>query len=188
MELTLLGDARETPAIWRYTEQDPQAGWNKPGFDDGGWKSGAGQFGYFPTKTADAKIGTDWKGETIWLRVEFNAPEASYAQVRLPIRTNCLFEAFLNGVQVASTNIERSGYYEYTLPAEAKAAIRAGRNVLAIRAQRLHELKTGQVVDAGLIATKTLDLGPKRKDDPNRAAWVVVANTNLNLDETVTRR
>jgi hypothetical protein len=28
----------------------------------------------------------------------------------------------------------------------------------------------------------------RKKDDPKRAAWVVVANTLLNLDETLTRR
>jgi len=104
------------------------------------------------------------------------------------MRNNCDFEAFINGVPVAATNIERAGYYEYDVPADAHATIRPGRNMLAIHAKRLHEQKTGQVIDAGLTAGKVLDLGPKRKDDPTRAAWVVVANTILNLDEMVTRR
>src|SRR3954451_15494531 len=42
---TLVPDSREQAQTWSYTTEKPADGWDKPGFDAAGWKSGAGGFG-----------------------------------------------------------------------------------------------------------------------------------------------
>ena len=58
----------------------------------------------------------------------------------------------------------------------------------AIRVARYGTRSNGQVFDPGLVASLPLAPAKPGRADAARAAWVVVANTVLNLDETVTRR
>jgi hypothetical protein len=184
-EVTLVADARTLPPEWRYTIADPGAGWERPGVDASGWKAGVGQFGYQEKKDADSKLHTAWDTEQIWMRMEFDAA-GPIENPRLLVRTGTAFEAYLNGIAAVSSNIDRGGYYEYTLAGDAAASLKPRGNVLAIRATRLGE--KGQVFDAGLTAVRPLDFRRASKDETGRAAWVVVANALLNLDETLTRR
>ncbi len=190
-EVTLVADARTTPPAWKYTDVDPGEGWAKLGFDATGWKSGVGQFGDLKKEVRDtdrgAKIATPWSGEHLWLRIEFDLPAEKLENFRLEARASSVFHAFLNSVPVADSNHDRAGYYDYVVPAEAAAALKAGRNVLAVRATRLRDENISQVIDTGLSATRTLDFSGTTRD-ASRAAWVVVANVLLNLDETLTRR
>ncbi|MGH8864592.1 MAG: hypothetical protein ACREVZ_08090, partial [Burkholderiales bacterium] len=191
--LTLVADARTTPPAWKYTDVDPGEGWAKPGVDPSGWKDGRGQFGDLGKKEVysidrGAKIATPWSGDHLWLRIEFELPVGKFENFRLEMRSSVVFEAFLNGVPAANANVDRAGYYEYAVSAEAAATLRAGRNVLAVHAIRLRDRDLSQVIDAGLLATRALDFSRSPGRQASRAAWVVVANALLNLDETLTRR
>ncbi len=46
----------------------------------------------------------------------------------------------------------------------------------------------GQHFDVSLTALRPPDLEAQKGDEAERAAWVVVANVILNLDETLTKR
>jgi hypothetical protein len=71
---------------------------------------------------------------------------------------------------------------------QALDTLKAGTNVIAIAARRTIKGDGDQYVDAGLEVVRQPDLGPERSDDPERAAWVMVAHVLLNLDETLTKR
>jgi len=187
-DVALVKDARSSPAAWRYTTSEPAAGWETVEFDAAAWATGHGPFGYFEKPDENNKAATEWKADHLWLRTEFEAPPEPVENLRLYVRTLGGFEAYLNGVPLAATNLDRSGYYEYPVGGDAAGALKSGRNVLAIRATRLRETKYGQLMDAGLAATRRTDFGRARREEADKAAWVVVANALMNLDETLTRR
>jgi hypothetical protein len=70
---------------------------------------------------------------------------------------------------------------------DALASLKPRGNVLAIHTTHIREQDSGQIIDASLRGIRAVEFA-RKKDDPKRAAWVVVANTLLNLDETLTRR
>ncbi len=62
---------------WRYTTEVPANGWFESNFDAQDWQQGAGGFG--TRNTPNARIGTVWNSDDIWLRKEFtlsNIPDA----------------------------------------------------------------------------------------------------------------
>ena len=59
-----------------------------------------------------------------------------------------LYETYLNGVLVARANGYTTGYEELPLTAEARAALRPGRNVLAVHC---HQTGGGQYIDVGIV-------------------------------------
>ena len=67
-------------------------------------------------------------------------------------------------------------------------AFRPGRNVIAVRVGRYGAQSAEQLFDPGLVGSLPMPRIQPGRNDAGRAAWVVVANTVLNLDETVTRR
>jgi hypothetical protein len=187
-EVVLVNDARTKASTWRYTTTDPGAGWEKSSFDDSKWNTGVAQFGQFAKPPAEAKIATPWDTEHLWARIEFDAPSTPLQDFRIEAYIRGGFDAFVNGVSTASTNLDRISFYEYKVTPEAATTIKPGRNVLAIHVVRLHTKATGQLFDASLRAIEALPTPNASKDQAKRAAWVVVANTLLNLDETLTRR
>jgi hypothetical protein len=133
-------------------------------------------------------VNTPWDSEQLWLRIEFDVPTGRLENPRLEVNFSGGFEAFLNGLPAASSNVERSAYFDYALDRSALESLKPGKNVLAIRVFRQFDGGRYQGFDAGLVAVREPDFGAKTPDDPARAAWVVVANTILNLDEVLTRR
>ncbi len=191
--VTLLADARTTPPNWRYLRSEPPKDWHTAGFEDSSWQSAPGYFGYFANPDTPAAratpIQTEWKEENIYLRISFDLPERLPTHFSMPIRTNASHEVWVNGVPALSNIVfERAGHFEYELTTEGQQAFRPGRNVIAIKATRNNGMNLAQVFDAGLVAIAPLDLGKPVRSDATRAAWAAVANTILNLDETLTRR
>ncbi len=187
-ELTLVADARTDGPPWRYRHEDPGAGWEQPGFDDAKWPSGPGQFGHAKSHDPKNPVNTCWDTEHIWLRIVFDAPADPLEAPKLFVRSQGSFEAWLNGVPAASSTLSRGGYYEYSVHPDAAVTLKPGRNVLAMRSTRHGAAGSAQFVDASLTAARAPSYSPAGKDEISRAAWVVVANTLLNLDETLARR
>jgi len=192
--VSVVDDTRGDPPLWRYTFEDPGDGWTAPKYDASGWNSGKGAFGRLPDSDgggespSEIQIATPWEGDALWLRREFDLPEEGLSDFRLQIQMLAGYEVYVNGV-LARASLEPTGVHTpYSLYPEAEAALRPGKNVLAVYAHRIGEKDGRRHVDVGLTALRPPEFGPPPEDLADRAAWVVVANVILNLDETLTKR
>jgi hypothetical protein len=141
---TLVPTSQKSAQLWRYTMEQPGAGWEKPGFDDSSWKEGKGGFG--SPGTPGAVIGTEWRTSNIWIRRTFRADTAANDLLGLKLHHDEDTEIYLNGRQVAAL----SGYvgdYLTTLDNALSKALVAGDNLLAIHCRNS---VGGQFIDAGI--------------------------------------
>jgi hypothetical protein len=97
---------------------DPAAGiqvgegniWFTTTFDDSGWAKGSGGVGYERGSGYQGLIGLDvaadmaGKNSTCYIRIPFTADNAVYGDLRLRLRYDDGFIAYLNGVEVARRN------------------------------------------------------------------------------------
>jgi len=131
IRIPLVSDARGgAPSTWQYTTVDPGAGWADTGFSDAGWQAGTGGFG---SGTPDsAHINTAWSTGQIWLRTAFTLPDVSVQSVILSLYHDEDVQIFLNGVAVFQESAYTINYGEPALTEDFKAALKPGKNVLAI--------------------------------------------------------
>lgn len=142
----------------------PQAGlatpWIEPAFNDQSWDVAPGAFGFGSftgvTITTDTSAAMQGRVPSLYLRHTFavtNPQAASNANVRLIVRANDGFIAFLNGVEVARRNLGPAGLFVFhdqpAFQANAAAAavtldlgsaaslLRAGNNVLCLQVHNL---------------------------------------------------
>ena len=190
-QVTLVDDSRGAGATWRYTTEQPPDNWASLDFKDSDWRTGSGAFGYIEEKVGfnrDIEVVSNWDTETLWMRIDFEVPPEGLSDYQLEARYQCVFDAFVNGVHAARPAAQYATHTAFPLYADAAAAIRPGRNVVAVAAHRNREKSRGQHIDAGLVALKGPELGPPAEGDAEHAAWVIVANVLLNLDEVLTKR
>lgn len=131
---------------WKYSTDAPPEGWQSPGFDDSGWKTGEGGFG--TPDTPGALVNTTWDSREIWIRrtVRLNAvPDRAF----LFIHHDENAQVFLNGVQVASLTGYTLDYQRVALNADAVKALRRGPNLLAVHCS---QTGGGQYIDVQLVA------------------------------------
>jgi hypothetical protein len=102
----------------------PQAGlttpWNDRAFNDEHWDVGTGPFGFgsFTGATINTETSATMQGRvaSLYLRRTFSVSSdqaASNASVRLVVRANDGFIAFLNGVEVARRNLGPAGFFVF---------------------------------------------------------------------------
>lgn len=146
---SILPDAREQKVDWRYSFSDPGPAWNQAGFDDAAWKKGPGAF---LAGTGNAlSAGTEWTGNSIWLRHTFElnaAPDNLFLSL---INGFAEGEVFLNGSSVLlmkDVRPARRHHTHFDISAHAKL-LRPGKNVIAIRAV---QPGAARAVDAGLYS------------------------------------
>jgi beta-galactosidase/beta-glucuronidase len=127
--------------LWRYTLQAPSVGWQRADFDDSDWKQGPGGFG--TRGTPGARVGTIWNSEDIWIRRTFEISEIP-RNPALFIHHDEDAEVYINGVKVALLAGWSVDYKIVKIPAEHRAAIKSGRNLLAVHC---HQSSGGQYID-----------------------------------------
>jgi hypothetical protein len=145
-ELRTLVETSETVGKrWRYTIAKPDDGWFKADFDDGKWMEGEGGFG---TKgTPGAVVRTEWKTDDIWIRRSVELKEAPTGEVSLRLHHDEDADIYLNGVLAARVSGFVSEYGPVPISAEARKALKVGKNAIAVKC---HQTTGGQYIDVGL--------------------------------------
>ncbi len=142
---------------WRYTLKEPKAGWERPEFDDSAWQAGKGGFG--SEGTPNARLGTAWYSDSIWLRKQVKLDQVP-DEPALLIHHDEDVKVFLNGQAV----LEREGYItDYTvvpLKAEHVKRLRQGMNVLAVSCKQTNG---GQFIDVHLVDAEAVPELPQRE-------------------------
>ena len=146
---TLVPSSQDKPQTWRYTLEKPGKDWNQPQFNDAQWQQGPGGFG---TKgTPGAVVRTEWKTDDIWLRREFELATDDLGEVLLSMHHDEDAEVYINGVLAVKEGGFITEYTEFPITKEGRAALRKGRNVLAVHC---HQTTGGQYIDVGLVEVK----------------------------------
>ncbi|MFT3787775.1 MAG: glycoside hydrolase family 2 TIM barrel-domain containing protein [Tepidisphaeraceae bacterium] len=135
----------DAPQTYQYTFETPKDGWQKPDFDASSWKTGQGQIGHGQAPRVQAR--TDWSTPDVWVRREITLESIPQGDLFLNVAHDDGFELFINGVPAAKANGADSNYPHFTLSSEARAALKPGKNVIAIHC---HDDGGESVIDFGL--------------------------------------
>jgi beta-galactosidase/beta-glucuronidase len=149
---TLLPTSQQMPQSWKFTVEKPGERWFAPDFDDESWKTAPGGFG--TRGTPGAVVRTEWSGPEIWLRREFELPKEQLAQAGelvLSIHHDEDAEVYFNGVLAAKVGGFTTDYIQAGVSQAAKAALRPGRNVIAVHCK---QTGGGQYIDVGITGVK----------------------------------
>lgn len=133
---------------WRYTTAKPADNWFKSDFDATTWKEGKAGFG--TEMTPGAVVHTEWNSNDIWIRREFNT-EALPTNPTLTMHHDDDAEVYINGVLANKKSGYTANYEEFELTKEGKAALKAGKNIIAVHC---HQNAGGQYIDAGIFDAK----------------------------------
>ncbi len=131
---------------WRYTLREPVAHWTRPDFDDSAWKEGPGGFG--TRMTPGGSVRTVWDTSDIWLRREFELPDVDTKDLSLLVHHDEDVEIYINGVLAAKAAKYTTGYEDIELTAEGRAALRPGKNRMAVHCK---QAMGGQYIDVGIV-------------------------------------
>lgn len=155
-QTTLLPTSQQSPQKWQFTFDRPADDWMQPAFQGTGWSEGPGGFGR--DKTPGAVIGTQWHSADIWLRRSFELASlpSGEGMLMLSLHHDEDAEVYLNGQLIASVKGFTQQYNLVEVSAKARAALRQGKNLLAIHC---HQEIGGQYIDAGL---ELVVVDPKR--------------------------
>ena len=137
---------------WSYTTSQPTGNWFAPDYDARTWQSGEGGLG--TEGPPNARIGTRWSTPDIWARREFTLTEAQLAsrdQMQLLLYHDESAEVYINGVPALTVTGYTSSYEPFQMSQAARAALKPGRNVVAVH---VHQTEGGQYIDLGLATVK----------------------------------
>jgi hypothetical protein len=146
-ELTeLVATSKGDGKPWRYTFAKPADDWYAETFDATSWKEAPGGFG--TEITPGAKVRTEWNGSEIYLRREVMLDAAPTGNVKLMIHHDEDCDVYFNGVLAAHLEGFSTDYEEQPVSKEAQAALRAGKNTIAVVCR---QTRGGQYIDLGLM-------------------------------------
>jgi hypothetical protein len=131
---------------WRFTFKQPADDWIQPGFVDSAWNQGPGGFGTKDTQGAVAR--TEWTTADIWLRREFDWAADKAVNPVFFVHHDDDIEIYLNGVLAGKAGGSILGYERMAMTPEGLAALKPGKNVLAVHC---HQTFGPQYVDVGII-------------------------------------
>ena len=135
----------------RYTTNTPRGNWTSAGFDDSDWKTGKGAFG---TMENEPTAKTQWGTRNIWVRrTVIIEDDFANRPVYLEFSNDDDAVFYINGVKVYSTGATCNKNKLIQLPAEAVAALKRGKNLIA--AECINPVGNG-LLDFGLLVPKEL--------------------------------
>jgi hypothetical protein len=142
----LVPTSEREPQQWTYTTEQPGRSWAQPEFDVSKWKTGPGGLG--TEGTPNTQVRTIWDTSDVWARREFEIKQLLLSgQVLLRIYHDEDAEVYLNGTRIGEVKGYVTSYVEIPLSEEARQALKAGKNVLAVHC---HQTGGGQFIDVGL--------------------------------------
>jgi hypothetical protein len=147
---TVVPAADITPALWRYTLAKPDGDWTQAAYADSGWHLGKSGFG--TSETPGSFVGTTWDTPDIWLRREVMIPQGELNDVELWVHHDDDVQIYVNGVLAMQRAGWTTCYDAVPLTGLAKAALKAGGNLIAIHCR---QNGGGQYVDVGVVDLKT---------------------------------
>jgi hypothetical protein len=131
---------------WLQTTKDPGPRWYSPMFKAAGWTLAWSGFG--TPSTPGSAVRTIWNTADIWLRREVNVPAGTdLKRLYLLMHHDDEVEVYINGVLAAKEEGYLTKYEPVAISPQARAAIKAGRNLIAVHC---HQQGGGQFVDVGL--------------------------------------
>lgn len=145
-ENLVLPNALHGKPEWRYRLETPPSNWAQPDFHDASWLRGAAGFGN--AEVFQAKIGTVWKTDDIWMRRSFFLSSADVENLKLEIRCDDDAEVYLNGARAYTRKGYLIDYLCADISPEAARALHAGTNVVAVHC---HQRAGDQYIDVGIF-------------------------------------
>jgi len=142
---TVVPAAKDQASLWRYTIDKPPENWYQQGFDASSWQEGAAGFG---TNPPNAVSRTPWRTLDIWVRREFTLPAGPLKGLMLNLYHDEDAEVYLNGVLAVKVARFNTDWEPTEIAPEALAALRPGRNIMAIHC---HQTTGAQYIDAGFV-------------------------------------
>ena len=94
-------------------------------------------------------VRTEWKTDDIWLRRQFDWPGGKIAKPELMVHHDEDVEVYINGVLAGKAGGFITDYEEMAMTPEGVAALKPGKNVLAVHC---HQTTGGQYIDVGIIS------------------------------------
>jgi hypothetical protein len=142
----------KTGVTWSYTTSSPTGEWYSATYNAADWKTGEGGFGM--QRERGPVIRTPWQTSDIWARREFTLTEAQLAdrdRLQLLLFHDDDAEVYINGVAAATLEGANGSYESFPISKAALAALKPGRNILAV-----HVRDTGgdKYLDAGFAIVK----------------------------------
>ncbi|MEM6689746.1 MAG: family 43 glycosylhydrolase [Planctomycetota bacterium] len=144
---------------WRYTLRRPDKSWRSTNFDDVGWKDGFGGFGTLGTP--NARVGTTWATNSIWLRktISLNSVPSKPA---LLIYHDEDAEVYVNGKAVAAFRGFTTKYKVVPIDSERASALQVGENLIAVHCK---QTGGGQFIDVHVVDQDSVPELPTPKRD-----------------------
>lgn len=144
---TVVATAKHKGHTWRYTFSQPAEKWFAEDFDASAWKEGEAGFG--TKETPGGEVRTEWNSADVWLRREATLESLPSGDVKLLIHHDEDCEVYINGVLAAKLDGYSTDYEEQAILPEAQAALRVGKNTIAVHCR---QTRGGQYIDLGLMA------------------------------------
>ena len=143
--IVLVGAAAdgELAKLYRFTTNNPVAGWSSPASDDSSWLAGPASFGH-----ALPGVQTSWTTGDIWLRQNFNFDGDAVKAAALIVFYHEETEIYLNGQRIWSHTGCSTGYEAFAVTEALQIALKKGANTFAVHR---HQTAGGQMIDLALL-------------------------------------
>ena len=143
----VIATSQKAPQEWRYTTTKPADDWFRADADVSAWQTGPGGFG--TRGTPGTVVRTEWKTPDIWIRRTFELSDKHPPdRLQLSMHHDEDAEVYLNGVLAQKMQGYTVDYQMFEIRREARAALRPGKNTIAIHCK---QTCGGQYIDAGIV-------------------------------------